>query len=608
MADSATEYPPISDYALLGDCHAAALVSTGGSVDWCCLPRMDAGSCFARLLDARHGGHFALRPSDDEASAHRCYLDGTLVLETTFRAGAGEARVIDCLTVNRDNPSDPFHELLRVVEGVRGTLEFELELVARFDYGDVRPWRRHHGPGVYSLSGGDDALLVCADFDVEVDGRHDLCARFSVRPGDRLHLSMRYVTPHLVRAAAADPPSPAVLDDRLDGTIAWWRQWSAQASLDSPDGPGAVRSAIALKALANTATGAIAAAPTTSLPEQPGGSMNWDYRYSWIRDAAFTSRALTEIGCTAEADAFRDFVERSAAGTAEDLQIMYGIGGERRLTEVTLDHLAGWRGSSPVNVGNAASGQLQLDVYGELMEMTWRWHERGHAPDDDYWRFLLDLVDAAVKNWREPDKGLWEVRGDPQHFVHSKVMCWVAVDRGIRLAEEGLRQAPLRRWRKARDEIRSAIEKDGYDAKRGVFVRAFGSKAMDAALLLLPVVHFVEHDDERIVRTVDAVREELEVDGLLLRYRRPKGEREGAFLACSFWLVECLARQGREDEAREVFDRTVATGSELGLFSEEFDTDSGEMLGNFPQGLTHLSHIAAAVALGERHGARLVQA
>ena len=318
-----------------------------------------------------------------------------------------------------------------------------------------------------------------------------------------------------------------------------------------------------------------------------------------------SGRSLADIGCRSEADAFRSFIERSSAGGAKDLQIMYGVGGERRLVEAYLDHLEGYRGARPVRVGNAASNQLQLDVHGELVEQTWRWHQRGRSPDDDYWRFLLGIIETAAERWREPDRGLWEMRGEPRHFVHSKVMCWAALDRGVRLAEECLRKAPVKRWGKIRDEIREAIESEGYDEDRGVFVRSFGSKELDAALLLVPSFEFISYDDERMVRTVDTVREELDAGGLLLRYRPSKGTeghlegKEGAFLPCSFWLAECLARKGRIEDAREVFDRTVSTGNKLALFSEEYDPQSDQALGNFPQALTHLSHITAAVALFE---------
>jgi GH15 family glucan-1,4-alpha-glucosidase len=341
------------------------------------------------------------------------------------------------------------------------------------------------------------------------------------------------------------------------------------------------------------------AAPTTSLPEVIGGPDNWDYRYSWVRDSSFAVRSLADLGFDAEADGFRRFAERSSAGHADELQIAYGVGGERRLTEFELDGLEGYRRSRPVRVGNAAATQVQLDVYGHLLDLAWRWQQRGHSPDDDYWRFLVDLVEGAIARWTERDRGIWETRNAPQHFVHSKVMCWAAVDRGLRLAKEGARRAPTRRWTKARDEIRRAVETRGFDRRRGVFRRAFGSRQLDGALLLIPRVGFIEYGDERMIRTADAIRKELDHDGLLRRYRETtKGKlTEGAFLACSFWLAECLAYQGRLVDARQVFERAVITGNDLGLFSEEFDPISGEMLGNFPQGFTHLSHIAAAVAL-----------
>ena len=606
-------YPPIGDYALISDCRAMALVSSEGSIDWCCMPRIDRGSCFGRLLDWHKGGYCSIVPADaDEGTTlFRRYLDGTLALETTFRNSGGEARLLDCFAVNIDGEQqEPQCRLLRVVEGTRGHMDLRLRVSPRFDYGEVEPWLRHHGMHVYSATGGDDALVISGGLGLTMIDRHDLESTFSVRAGERAHLSIAFVPPHEIGSVVPQPTEATELDRELDSSIRWWREWSSQVRLEGPDAPGAVRSALVLKALSNIDTGAIAAAATTSLPESPGGSRNWDYRYSWIRDSCFSVRSLADVGCRSEADGFRGFIERSSAGSAEKMQIMYGIGGERRLTEIVLDHLEGYRGARPVRIGNAASNQLQLDVYGELVEQTWRWHQRGRAPDDDYWRFLLELIDAAAERWKEPDRGIWEMRGKPKHFVHSKVMCWAALDRGVRLAEECLRKAPVKRWEKTRDEIREAVEEEGYDGDRGVFVQAFGESALDSALLLIPSFEFVAYEDERMIQTTDAIREELDLgDGLLLRYR-PGEEtndglegKEGAFLACSFWLAECLARQGRMEEARAVFDQASSTGNELGLFSEEYDTEGGEMLGNYPQALTHLSHIAAAVAMAEYRGA-----
>jgi GH15 family glucan-1,4-alpha-glucosidase len=485
------------------------------------------------------------------------------------------------------------------LEGVRGRLDVKLEVCPRFDYGEVRPWIRQLGVSYYSAIGGNDGLLVTSDADMVPAGQHNLQARFSLRAGERVRVSIQYMQPELIDAEPPEPPQPDELDRRLEETLAWWKRWSSKARLEGPFKEGVQRSAIVLKALTHAPTGAIVAAPTTSLPEVPGGSRNWDYRFSWIRDSSIAVRSLAEVGWDAEADGFRRFVERSSAGNAEDLQVVYGVGGERRLAELEVESLEGYRGAKPVRTGNAAARQVQLDVYGELLDLAWRWHKRGHSPDDDYWRFLVELVNAAAARWTEPDRGIWEIRGKPRHFVHSKALCWAALECGVNLSLESERRAPLRRWRAARKDIVRAVETKGYDRRRGVFVQSFGSKAPDAALLLLPAVGFVDYEDERMVRTADAIRERLDDQGLLFRYRARDGleGEEGAFLACSFWLAACYARQNRHEEARDVFDRTVSTGNDLGLFSEEYDVRSEEMLGNFPLGLTHLSHIAAAVAL-----------
>jgi GH15 family glucan-1,4-alpha-glucosidase len=613
MTERRDRYPPIGDYAFIGNGRSVALVSRHGSIDWCCMPRMDRGSCFGRILDWDHGGHCALRPSGDGVRTTRGYLDGTLVLETRLAGASGEARVLDCFAVNVDDERGPHAQLLRVIDGDRGHLDLDVEIVPRFDYGELAPWIRYHDLGIFSAIGGDDALVIAADAELEAE-KHQLGGRFTVRAGERLRLSISFVAPEDLDVR----PPPALvgpeLDARLQETIDWWRDWSGQGWLDGPQHAGVLRSAMVLKGLADPRTGAIAAAATTSLPEAPGGDLNRDYRSSWIRDSAFSVRSLSDVGFRREADAFRRFVERSAAGSADGLQIMYGLGGQRRLTELTLEALEGYRGAAPVRVGNAASKQLQLDAYGYLLQLAWRWHQRGHSPEDDYWRFLLDVVDAAAGNWRHPDRGIWEIRGDPRHFVHSKAMCWSALDCGIRLAEESLRQAPLERWARERDKLRRAIEREGYDRERGIFVQAFGGDQLDAALLLLPEIGFVAWDDERMVRTVDAVRDALEVDGLLLRYRvnaqlqGAPGQPEGSFLACTFWLAECLARQGRLTDAQQVFERAAACGNDLALFAEEYDPERGEMLGNFPQGLTHLSYMGAAVALAEAAGDELGRA
>jgi GH15 family glucan-1,4-alpha-glucosidase len=573
------------------------------------MPRFDSGSCFGRVLDWQKGGYFEISPvkGSRDASIHRTYKGQTLVLETRIRVEGGEAVVIDCLTMSRKGPLGAGPQILRVIEGVRGSVDFDIEIVPRFDYGEIDAWIRRQGANIYSAIGGDDGLLISADAELEPD-EHKLSARCTVRSGERTRVVVAYCDPATIEEQPSEAPEPGDLDRALDETIAFWEDWTEHLSVTTGDGPETVRSALTLKALIYDRTGALVAAPSSSLPESPKGERNWDYRYSWIRDSTFAARSLGDLGCDSEADAFRRFIERSAAGNAEDLQIMYGVGGERRQEEIDLD-LEGYGGAKPVRIGNEATKQTQLDVLGQLVEQSWRWYERGHEPDDDYWRFIVDLADTACARWQEPDRGIWEWRAGPRHFTHSKALCWVAVNRALDLAKACMRKAPEKRWRAARDEIRAAIERRGYDKKRGIFVQIFDRPELDAALLRLPMVGFIDYEDERMVRTADAIREKLDAGGLLYRHRSKDGlkDREGAFLPASFWLAEVLAHQSRLDEAHEVFDRAVATANGLGLFSEEYDPKANAMLGNFPQALTHLSHIEAALALekeSEALGAR----
>jgi GH15 family glucan-1,4-alpha-glucosidase len=599
------KYPPIAGYGLIGDGQSAALVSRAGSIDWCCLPRFDSGSCFGRILDWEKGGHFSVTPvrGSSEPTVSRGYRGDTMVLETRFEGEDGEAVLIDCMTTTREGPSGTGPQLLRMIEGVRGSLEFEVEIVPRFDYGEIDAWLRRRGPNLFTAIGGDDGLVISGDAELE-GGDHDLRARCRVRAGERIRLVAAFADPATLDELEPGAPDPGDLDRALDDTVAFWEEWSASLTPESRQSPGLLRSALTLKALIHDRTGALVAAPTTSLPEVVGGERNWDYRYSWIRDSALAARSVADLGCDAEADAFRRFIERSAAGNADDLQVMYGIGGERRQDERELE-LRGYRESTPVRLGNGAAEQIQLDILGQLVTQSWRWYERGHEPDDDYWRFIVDIANVAAERWKDPDRGIWEWRPGRQHFTHSKALCWVALDRALELARRCMRKAPEQRWGKARDEIRAAIEEHGYEKKRGVFVQAFGQRYLDAALLRLPMVGFIDFDDERMVRTADAIREELDADGLLRRYNSDDGMKgkEGAFLAASFWLVEVLARQSRLDEAQEVFDRTMAAANDLGLFSEEYDPKARELLGNFPQALTHLSHIEAALALQKQSAA-----
>ena len=601
---SSHPYPPIADYALIGDCHGSALVSRSGSIDWCCMPRVDSASIFGRLLDWEKGGHFRIGPVAAEVAAHRTYLDRTMVLESTFDAPGGSCRLVDCFSMREGGAHDPHRRLLRIVEGTRGKLDMELVMEPRFDYGAVRPWLRRAGERVYAAIGGSNGLEIGFDHPlVPVD--HRLESRFTIRAGERARFSMTWRAPELIDLGSLRVPSAGQIEEELQETLEWWTKWSSQGTARGIEAAAILRSSLVLKSLTYAPTGAVVAAATTSLPETAGGTRNWDYRFSWIRDSTLSVRSLTDAGFVNEADGFRRFIQRSAAGSAHDLQIMYGVGGERSLVEIELDHLEGYDGARPVRTGNAASKQFQLDAFGDLMLLSWRWHQRGQSPDDDYWRFIVDLVETVIERWREPDQGIWESRGKPMHFVHSKACCWAAVNCGVRLAEECARRAPRRRWKAAAREIRAAIESQGYDRRRGIFRQAFGRATLDSALLLLPSTGFCAWTDPRMVRTVEAIRADLMDHGLLLRYRPQKMDdgvaqtSEGAFIACSFWLAEGLARQGRLEEATEVYDRAASTANDLGLFSEEFDSHRETMLGNFPQALTHLSQMAAAIALEE---------
>ncbi|HET9106226.1 MAG TPA: glycoside hydrolase family 15 protein [Steroidobacteraceae bacterium] len=592
------EYPSIADYALIGDCHSAALVSRQGSIDWCCLPRFDADSCFGRMLDWDKGGYFQISPAG-RFTARREYLEKSLVLVTTFRSGGGEARLIDFFAMRTGGRQRPRREIVRIIEGVRGTMTLNVRIVPRLDFGEVKPWIRPASAGTYLAVGSNAGLAIFGDVTLRPGKDHDLEGTLEVRADSRYHLGLQFVPPEETESAHLGERAVAQLDRHYEETLRWWRDWSAKIIYGDGHGVSIMRSALVLKSLCYAPTGAIVAAPTTSLPEQIGGERNWDYRFCWLRDSIFTVHALSDLGLQAEASGVRRFIQRSAAGNADELQVLYAVDGKRRVPEIDLDGLHGWRGSRPARIGNGAAEQFQADMYGLVMELSWRWSERGERPDDNYWKFLTEIVEAAIGRCRQPDRGLWEVRSRPLHFVQSKVMCWAAVDGGIALAERYSLPAPLDRWRGERDALRKEIEKRGYDRKRGIFVRSYGSKDVDAALLLLPGVDFVAWDDERMVRTTDVIRKELSQNGLVLRYKAEDGLSgdEGVFVACTFWLAECLAHQRRRKEAREVFDRACRCGNDLGLFAEEYLPREREMLGNFPQGLTHLAHVSAALAL-----------
>ncbi len=601
------EYPPIADYALIGDCHSAALVSRQGSIDWCCLPRFDSDSCFGRLLDWANGGYFQISPAG-RCSSRREYLEKSLVLVTTFRAAGGEARLIDFFAMRPGGRQRPRREIVRIIEGVSGTLRLQVRVVPRLDFGEVKPWVRPSSGGAYVAVGSNAGLLIFGDAPLHPGSDHDLEGELEVRAESRYRIGLQFLPPEeSERGHPADREIPQ-LEGHYEETLRWWRDWSAKitsAGGERPpgkaSGPALVRSAVVLKALCYAPTGAIIAAPTTSLPEEVGGERNWDYRFCWLRDSIFTVHALGGLGLQAEAAGMRRFIQRTASGHADELQVLYAVDGKRRVPELELTKLDGWRGSRPVRIGNGAATQFQADMYGLVMELSWRWSQRGEQPDENYWSFLTAIVEVAIARRHLPDRGLWEVRSRPLHFVHSKVMCWAAVDGGIALAERYSLPAPLERWREERDRLREDIERRGYDRKRGIFVRSYGAQDVDAALLLLPAVDFIPWDDERMVRTTDAIRKDLSRDGLVARYDAHDGlrGREGVFVACTFWLAECLAHQRRRKEARAAFGRACRCANDLGLFAEEYQPKRREMLGNFPQGLTHLAHVSAALALAE---------
>jgi GH15 family glucan-1,4-alpha-glucosidase len=602
-------YPPIEDYALISDCESTALVGRHGSIDWCCMPTMDADSCFGRLLDWRTGGYCSIAPvHTQETTSSRRYEEGTMVLATRYESPHGSVLLHDFFVISGEpDRHDEEDHLARIARCERGEMALRVELVPCFDYGAIVPDLREVGPCLYTACGSNKGLLIHCNVPLESrDEDAALCVEITLHAGQTLELSIRFVPPEDLREAVRQwQPGCAELQPRLEQTIAWWAAWERGGGREPHCDPLTRRSALVLKALCFERTGAIAAAATTSLPEAPGGVRNWDYRYSWVRDSVLAVRALHALGFVREADRFRAFIERSAAGNARQVQLMYGLDGRRRLTELTLGHLEGWRGARPVRIGNAAAGQTQLDVYGTLLELAWLWHDDLDPIDADYWDFLVETVGLTCKRWCEPDHGIWEIRDAPRHFVHSKAMCWVAVDRGIRLARRHGRAAPIERWLAMRDAMREDIDRNGYDTRLGVYRQAYGETHADAALLLLPHFGYVAYDHPRMLRTTHWIQHELDRDGLLLRYERPDGlpDPEGAFLACTFWLAQCLARQGRHDEAKRSYERAAGCANELGLFSEEALRDGSAMLGNFPQALTHLSQVSARLALDASSGA-----
>jgi GH15 family glucan-1,4-alpha-glucosidase len=592
----------IEDYGLIGNLRTAALVGRDGSIDWMCMPRFDSGALFAALLGDERHGNWLIAPAAPVSKITRHYRPGTLILETEFETRFGAARVIDFMPPGADT-------LVRIVEGVRGAVPMHMKLAVRFEYGTVIPWVTRSERGL-SLVAGPDAVHLTPP--VETLGEDaTTTSQFTLRAGQRMSFCLDWHPSHTA------PPPPTDAFAALSATERSWQEWSARGTY-AGEWDEAVRTSLAvLRGLTHADTGGIVAAPTTSLPETLGGVRNWDYRFCWVRDAALSLSALMQCGYTDEALAFREWLLRASAGNARDMRIMYGVGGERRLPEAQVPELPGYEGSSPVRIGNAAADQFQLDIYGELADVAHLGRSLaaglGMSLDDPahelHYRRHLQMLDFLESAWREPDEGIWEVRGPRRHFTHSKVMAWVAFDRAVRAIEDFGRQGPLDRFRALRDEIHAEVCRKGFDADRRTFTQSYGSVELDASLLLIPAMGFLPARDPRVVGTVEAIQRELCQDGFVARYPTADGEinsdglpgKEGAFLPCSFWLVDALTLMGRRQEALTLFERLLDLRNDLGLISEEYDVDRGRLVGNFPQAFTHLALVQSAERLDRAH-------
>jgi GH15 family glucan-1,4-alpha-glucosidase len=582
----------IEDYAMVGDLQTAALVGSDGSVDWLCFPRFDSPACFAALLGENANGRWRMAPTSGGRCTRRRYRGRTLVLETEWETPTGAIRVVDCMP-----PRGVAPDLVRVVEGVRGNVSVTSELRIRFDYGHVAPWVTIEGREVRAIAGPDALWLRASAPHEEVGG--EILSRFTVSEGERVPLVLTWSPSYGERPVAIDGLQA------VDDTERFWLDWAGGISYEGRFQDAVYISLLTLKGLTYEPSGGIVAAATTSLPETLGGSRNWDYRYSWLRDSAFTLGALIGAGLLEEARSWQQWVLRAVAGDPADAQIMYGIDGTRRLPEYELPWLPGYEGASPVRIGNDAAGQVQGDVPGEVLAAAHVGRTAGMVSMERGWELQQWLAGRLQEAWKRPDNGIWESRGERQHFVYSKVMCWVAFDSLVKGVERFGLDGPVERWRAARDEIHSDVLEKGYDAERGTFTQAYGSRALDACALLIPRVGFLPYDDERVISTVETIRNELTEDGLVLRYRTDQSDdglagREGSFLICSFWMVYALWGIGRHREAEELFERLLALRNDVGLLSEEYDTRAQRLVGNFPQAFTHLALVNCALRLSER--------
>ncbi|HEV7942723.1 MAG TPA: glycoside hydrolase family 15 protein [Solirubrobacteraceae bacterium] len=580
----------IEDYGLIGDMQSAALVGRDGSIDWLCLPRFDSPSCFAALLGDERHGTWRLAPSGQARSTKRRYRDRTMIIENEFETAEGEVRITDFMPARIEGPP----RLMRIVEGLRGEVPMRMELALRPDYASIVPWLEHAPDGA-SVTAGPDAFRLSTNLPLQMRSG-TISTDFTILAGAREHFTLCW---HL-----SYEPTPPVedADSALARTDAWWRAWSQRCTYTGAHRDEVMLSLRVLKALTSQQTGAVIAAPTTSLPEDIGGVRNWDYRYCWLRDSVLALEALLAGGYGEEALAFRDFMMRAGTGDPSKIQIMYGLGGERRLTEFELPEMPGYEGSKPVRIGNAASEQFQLDVYGEVLGAAYLGAHAMGGVEPRYWPRWRAAIEHVETIWREPDDGIWETRGPRQHFTYSKVMAWVVFDRAIKLAQQFSAEAPLDRWKAARDEIHAEVCEQGYDRKRQTFTQYYGSQELDASVLNIPLVGFLPGDDPRVSGTIDAITAELGREGFVSRYSTAKSDDglpgdEGQFLACSFWLVSALAANGRVSQAEQLFDRLVGLSNDLGLLAEEYDVPRKRQVGNFPQAFSHLALIGAARAI-----------